>query len=102
MPTKAASRPKHVPLRTCVGCGAVTAKRTLIRVVRSPRGEVLPDLTGKKPGRGAYLCPNPQCWDQAVKKGRLERSLRTKLSAEDVDSLRSFTRDLAPRAEEAR
>ena len=94
MPTKTLPRPKHMPRRSCVGCGTVTAKRALIRVVHTPQGQVLPDPTGKKPGRGAYLCPSPQCWDQAVKRGRLGRSLKVKLSPEDVDSLRSFACDL--------
>jgi len=102
MPTKALPRPKHVPLRTCVGCGNVAAKRALIRVVSTSLGQVLPDPTGKKPGRGAYLCPNPQCWDQAVKKGRLERSLKTKLSVEDLDILHSFAHELVPHPEDAR
>lgn len=94
MPAKTPLRPKHVPRRTCVGCGIIAAKRSLIRVVRTAQGEVLPDPTGKKPGRGAYLCANPQCWEQAVKKGRLERSLKARLSLRDVDSLRSFAASL--------
>ena len=99
MTTKTPLRPKHIPRRTCIGCGATTGKRGLIRVVRTPQGQVLPDPTGKKPGRGAYLCPSLHCWDQAVKKGRLERSLKTKLSLEDVDGLRSFAHDLLPTEE---
>src|SRR3989304_599970 len=94
MPTKTLPRPKHVPRRTCVGCGTVTAKRALIRVVRAAQGQVQADPTGKKPGRGPYLCANPRCWDQALKGGRLERSLKAKLSPQDVDSLRSFARNL--------
>ncbi len=94
MPTKTPVRPRRVPQRTCVGCGTVTAKRGLIRVVRTPGGEVLPDLSGKRPGRGAYLCANPQCWDQAVKKGRLERSLKTQLSASDAEGLRSYANSI--------
>lgn len=94
MPAKTPLRPKHVPRRTCIGCGAGATKRTLIRLVRTPQGEVQQDPSGKKPGRGAYLCPNPQCWEQALKKGRLERSLKARLSPEDLDSLRSFAHSL--------
>jgi len=60
------------------------------------------DPTGKAAGRGAYLCPKQECWEMAVKRGRLERSLRTKLSAADVEGLRSFWRDLTPVSEEPR
>ncbi len=76
------SRPRRAPQRTCVNCGSTTAKRELIRLVRAPNGAVEPDPTGKRPGRGAYLCHNPECWERAAKKGRLENALRTKLSAE--------------------
>jgi len=74
----------------------VEAKRALVRVVRTPEGEVHPDATGKRAGRGSYLCHNPECWERAVKKGRLERSLRTKLSKEDAERLLAFARELAP------
>lgn len=92
-------RPKHVPRRTCVGCGTIDAKRSLVRVVRAPAGEILPDPTGKKPGRGAYLCSDPQCWEQAIKKGRLARALNVRLSPEAIDALRSFAHDLGLTAE---
>jgi hypothetical protein len=75
----ARSRPRHVPQRTCVSCGSTTAKRELIRLVRTPSGGAEPDPTGKRAGRGAYLCHNPQCWERAVTKGRLENALRTRL-----------------------
>ncbi len=101
MPTKTPLRPKHIPRRTCVGCGTIAPKRTLIRIVRTPEGEIVPDPTGKKSGRGAYLCANPQCWEQGIKKGRLERSLRTSLSPQDVDRLHSFIASLGLSAEEA-
>ena len=96
MPTKTPLPPKHLPRRTCVGCGAVTVKRALIRIVRTPEGRVLPDPTGKKAGRGAYLCADQKCWEQAVKRGRLERSLKAHLSVEDIEGLRSFSHDLGP------
>ncbi|GAG00826.1 unnamed protein product [marine sediment metagenome] len=84
---RARPRPKHAPQRTCVGCGSATAKRELIRLVRIPTGAVEPDPTGKRPGRGAYLCHNPECWERAIKKGRLESALRTNLSADDREAL---------------
>ena len=87
-PTPARTRP--LPQRTCVGCGAVSAKREFVRVVRSPEGAVMADPTGKRPGRGAYLCLRPECWQTAVKKGRLERSLKTKLSQRDIEGLLAF------------
>ena len=83
-------RPKHVPKRTCVSCGSTTAKRELIRLVRTASGGAEPDPTGKQPGRGAYLCYNPECWDRAVKKGRLENALRTKLPSEAREALLQY------------
>ena len=93
MPVKTPLRPKHVPSRSCVSCHTTTAKRTLVRVVRTPEGHILPDPTGKQAGRGAYLCADSQCWDQALKKGRLEPSLKAKLPPEEIDGLRSFAHD---------
>ncbi len=84
---RATPRPKHVPQRTCVGCGSATAKRGLIRLVRTSTGAVQLDPTGKRPARGAYLCHTPECWEHAIKKGRLENALRTKLSADDREAL---------------
>jgi predicted RNA-binding protein YlxR (DUF448 family) len=83
-------RPRSLPQRTCVSCGSTTAKRELVRIVRTPQGTVEPDPTGKKPGRGAYLCHEPGCWEQGVKKGRLERALKTKLTAHDAEQLTAF------------
>lgn len=57
---------KHVPLRTCIACRAVRAKRELIRVVRTPEGHICIDSTGKMNGRGAYLCRNRRCWQSAI------------------------------------
>ena len=93
-------RPKHVPQRTCVACRRSTAKRDLVRLVRTPWGRVEVDTTGKQPGRGAYLCPNATCWELALKKDRLEAALKTKLTAEDRTSLLQHSRALAPAASE--
>lgn len=80
--------PKKVPQRTCMGCQAKKDKRELVRIVRSPEGEISIDLTGKKPGRGAYICPDPECLQKVVKSKRLERSLETRISEEIYESLK--------------
>ena len=79
--------PKKVPQRTCMGCQAKKEKRELVRIVRSPEGEISVDLTGKKPGRGAYICPDLECLNKVVKSKRLERSLETAISQEVYESL---------------
>ena len=68
-------KPKKVPLRQCVGCREHKPKRELIRVVRSPEGTVSLDFRGKSPGRGAYICPDPDCFAHAKKSRALERAL---------------------------
>src|SRR6476661_7388090 len=76
-------RPKHIPQRTCVACRRVNAKRGLVRIVRTPEGSVVVDETGKRAGRGAYLCRVHECWDLALKKKALEYALKTAISLED-------------------
>ena len=66
---------KKLPERKCVGCNERKAKPELVRVVRTPEGEILIDRTGKKSGRGAYLCHNPACLSKAVKAHRLQNAL---------------------------
>ncbi len=66
--------PRKVPMRKCLGCNEMKPKRELIRAVRSPSGEVALDRTGKAQGRGAYLCPDPECLRKARKKKGLERA----------------------------
>jgi predicted RNA-binding protein YlxR (DUF448 family) len=73
---------KKVPLRKCTGCGEMKPKRELIRVVRSPEGEISLDFRGKSPGRGAYLCPDPQCLKKAVKARALERAFSAQIPDE--------------------
>ncbi len=65
---------KKIPVRTCLGCGEPKEKRALIRIVRTPDGEILIDPTGKKSGRGAYICPSVDCLNKARKARRLERA----------------------------
>ncbi len=72
-------RKKKIPLRKCVGCDQRKEKKELIRVVRSPEGDVDLDTTGKKSGRGAYICPHRDCLEKAFKNRRIEKNLEIKL-----------------------
>ncbi|MGH2495779.1 MAG: RNase P modulator RnpM [Ktedonobacteraceae bacterium] len=83
-------RPRHVPMRTCVACKQSKPKRELLRVVRTPDGHVLMDATGKRSGRGAYLCARLSCWQDALKKKRLEQEFELPLSDEDRAGLEAF------------
>lgn len=74
--------PKKIPVRQCLGCREHKPKAQLIRVVRSPQGEVSLDFKGKKPGRGAYVCPNPECLKKAQKSRALERAFSAPLPDE--------------------
>ena len=71
--------PKKIPMRQCLGCREMKPKKELIRVVRSPQGEVSLDFKGKLPGRGAYVCPNPACLSKARKSRALERAFSAPL-----------------------
>ena len=70
---------KKIPTRRCTGCGEHFPKSTLIRVVRSPEGEISLDKTGKNSGRGAYICPDVSCYEKALKSKRLERTLEVEI-----------------------
>ncbi len=74
--------PKKIPMRMCIGCGENKPKKELIRIVKSPDGEISLDTTGKKSGRGAYLCQNQTCLNQAMKSHRLEKSFSCRISQE--------------------
>ncbi len=73
---------KKIPMRRCVGCGETKEKKQLLRIVRSPDGEISIDLTGKKSGRGAYLCKNVSCLRKAKKSRRLEQNLESAITEE--------------------
>ena len=79
--------PKKIPMRQCVGCREMKEKRQLIRVVRSPEGEVSLDFKGKKPGRGAYVCHDPECLKKARKSRALERAFSAALPPEVYEAL---------------
>jgi len=85
---------KRIPLRTCVACRTTEAKRALIRLVRLPDGDVVVDPTGKRSGRGAYLCPQRQCWQKALKTGSLGRALKTTLRPETLAALQAYAQQL--------
>lgn len=70
---------RKIPLRRCTGCNEQKPKKELVRVVRSPQGEIALDRVGKMPGRGAYLCPSAQCLAKARKAKRLERALEAQI-----------------------
>ena len=78
---------KKLPERRCVGCGDSFPKKELIRVVKTPEGSIEIDLTGKRSGRGAYLCKSVDCFKKARKAKRLERNLDTSVSEEIYDAL---------------
>ena len=78
---------KKMPIRRCVGCGEHFPKNTLVRVLRTPEGEIVLDLTGKKSGRGAYVCKSAQCLKRARKAGRIAASLDCTIPEEVYDRL---------------
>lgn len=78
---------RKTPMRMCVGCREMQPKKTLIRVVRSPEGEISMDPTGRKPGRGAYVCRNKQCLQKALKQKQLERAFSCMLGEETHQAL---------------
>ena len=78
---------KRIPQRTCIACGKVKAKRELVRMVRIANGSVEVDISGKKAGRGAYLCRQRECWETGLKGGRLEHTLRIMLTQDNREQL---------------
>jgi predicted RNA-binding protein YlxR (DUF448 family) len=82
--------PKHVPMRTCIECRQVRPKRELVRIVRTPEGNIQIDERGKLSGRGAYVCRTRLCWEQALDGNRLDHALKAKLSAEQRELLLDY------------
>lgn len=80
--------PKKIPMRQCLGCREMKPKKELIRVVRSPEGEISLDFKGKANGRGAYLCPNAECLKKAIKARALERAFETQIPPELYERLK--------------
>ncbi len=81
-------RQKKVPLRMCVGCQEMKPKKELIRIVRTPESEILIDGSGKKSGRGVYICPQRECLQKALKTNRLEKNLEHAISPEIIERLK--------------
>ena len=92
-------KPKKIPMRMCVGCREMKEKRDLIRVVRGPEGDVSLDPTGKKSGRGAYVCRNAECLKRAIRQRQLERQLEVVLTEEVSEYLKRELETLSEKAE---
>lgn len=85
--------PKKTPERQCIGCGRRAPKRELIRVVRTPGGEVHVDRTGRANGRGAYLCDDVSCLEKAIRRHSLARALKCEVPGEVSEALRREMED---------
>ena len=78
---------KKIPLRQCIGCGEMKSKKEMIRVLKKTEDEIVIDATGRKNGRGAYICPSMECFKKAVKSKGLERSLKMAIPKEVYEAL---------------
>lgn len=85
---------KKVPLRKCIGCGQMKNKKELVRVIRTPQEEILIDETGRKNGRGAYLCGTLECFEKAKKSKGLERSLKIVIPAQVYEALEGRLKEI--------
>ncbi len=81
------STKRKIPMRKCTGCEEMKNKRDMIRVLKTSEGEIVLDVTGKKNGRGAYLCFSKECYEKAVKNKGLERSLKTNIPQDVYETL---------------
>ena len=81
---------KKIPLRKCTGCGEMKYKKELIRVIKTPEEEIVIDVTGRKNGRGAYICSSRDCLEKAIKGKKLEKEFETKISDEIYEELRNI------------
>ncbi|TLW90325.1 YlxR family protein [Ruminococcus sp. KGMB03662] len=84
---------KKIPMRMCLGCGGMKPKRELIRVVKSKEGDISLDLTGKKSGRGAYICKSVECFEKARKARKFERSFSCMISEDIYNSMEGELRE---------
>ncbi len=78
---------KKIPLRQCIGCGEMKSKKEMIRVLKTTEDEITIDATGRRNGRGAYICPSMECFKKAVKSRGLERSLKMAIPKEVYEAL---------------
>lgn len=81
---------KKIPQRTCIGCNSKKDKKDLIRVVKNKDGEISIDLTGKKDGRGIYLCKSEECLNKAIKNKRISRTFEVEIDQNIYENLRKF------------
>ncbi len=82
------SQTRKIPMRKCIGCQEMKSKKEMMRVIRTPEDELVLDTTGRKNGRGAYLCFSKECFEKAVKNKGLERSLKMNIPSTVYDSLK--------------
>lgn len=94
--------PRRPPIRTCIACGATSDKRGLVRIVRTPDAQVLCDPSGRKAGRGAYLCQDKACFEKARKKRLFDARLKCKVSEQDYARLEEEFAEACSLAEQAR
>ena len=87
MSNKGVVKERKQPERRCTGCGEHFPKNTLVRILRTPEGEIVLDATGKRSGRGAYICKTAECLKKARRSRRIEQSLETSISSEIYDNL---------------
>ena len=88
---------KKIPLRQCVGCGEMKGKKDMMRVLKTTEEEICLDVTGKKNGRGAYICPNMDCFLAAKKTKGLERSLKMAIPEEIYEELQKEMQNIETR-----
>ena len=88
------STKKKTPMRQCIGCGEMKEKREMLRVLKTPEGEILLDATGRKNGRGAYLCKSAACLERAMKTKGLNRSFQMEIGSEVYESLKKEMSEL--------
>ena len=81
---------KHIPMRTCAGCGTKASNRELTRIVLTPARILVVDTTGRQAGRGTYLCPRLSCWETGINKGRVAHTLRQSIQAPDREALLTY------------
>ncbi|MGI5880994.1 MAG: RNase P modulator RnpM [Syntrophomonadaceae bacterium] len=82
------AKPRKIPQRMCVGCREMKNKKELIRIVRTPDGEIEMDLTGKKAGRGAYICASTKCLAEATRGKRLQKALEHEIAPEVLETIK--------------
>lgn len=90
------ARVRKIPMRMCVGCRERRDKRELVRIVRTPEGIVVVDPTGKKSGRGAYICPSLTCLEKVIKNKGLEKALEVTIGQDVVEELREQLAQVSP------